>query len=194
MITPSSAPALPVLWCFTCNTETPLEDSGGYYGHNDYLQFLQEGGPLLLLFSILPLALIGRILITRYHQSSKSEQDQPLMTAAFALAAATFFIHAAADFIFYNLALALLTGFYLSLAYHQTPKNPPKYSIQLSQPKMTGIFLCLALGIAWSTLAINSYISRKMEWQDDWGSIHPQQKLDAQTILFYHHLSPTHPH
>ncbi|WP_198243017.1 O-antigen ligase family protein [methane-oxidizing endosymbiont of Gigantopelta aegis] len=99
----------------------PAEVSGGYFGHNDYLQFLHEGGPILLLLALLPLILIARLL--RHNLQPHPQSTTPaLLTGALALAAATFFIHAAADFIFYHIGLNILAGFFLALAYHSSCK------------------------------------------------------------------------
>ncbi len=170
----------------------PSEYSGGYFGHNDYLQFLHEGGPILLLLLLLPLVMIARILL-RSHQPQPQSPAPVLLTTSLALAAATFFIHAAADFIFYHPGLNLLAGFFLSLAYHRSPKPEPVYILPLSEPKLFRYLTVLCLSVAWSLLAINSYITANMEFQSDWFGTRDNQKINAETILFYHQLSPNHP-
>ena len=170
----------------------PAEDSGGYFGHNDYLQFLHEGGPILLLLLLLPLVMIARILL-RNPQPQPQSPAPVLLTTSLALAAATFFIHSAADFIFYHPVLNLLAGFFLGLAYHQSSKPKPVYTLSLSEPKLFSHLTTLCLSLIWGLLAINSYITANMEFQSDWFGTRDNQKINAETILFYHQLNPNHP-
>jgi len=168
----------------------PAEDSAGYFGHNDYLQFLLEGGPILLLLWLFPLILIAKILLSK--AKPQTNDTTSLLTASLALAAATFYIHAAADFIFYHLGLNLLAGLFLGLAYPQSPKPRPIFSMPLSEPRLLSILPTLCLCLGWSILAINSYITSNMEFQSDWFGTRDNQHIDAETILFYHQLSPNH--
>lgn len=96
----------------------PLIESGtvGDMVHNDYLQMLAEGGPLLLvlLVGFVLTVLVGavqlllRLRCTRAGPThSASMRDMGLFAAILALA-----VHATVNFIFYALMLSLLTGLY----------------------------------------------------------------------------------
>jgi O-antigen ligase len=165
----------------------PAEHSAGHYGHNDYLQFLQEGGPLLLLFALLPLLLIGRILWLGYRKQAT------LNTIAFALASATLFIHAAADIIFYSFGPMLLGGLLLGLAWHSVENSSPLQTIKLEKPRLTLGAIGGGLLIFWLCLAADSLISAKMEWQYYLGKAYPMTIPPIEELTTLHELRPNHP-
>ncbi len=96
--------------------------SAGTYAHNDYLQFLAEGGPISLLFLLLFAAglfwgawKLGREL----RKPALATTDRARVTEAFGLVLGVFAItgHALGNFIFYNLPLSLLAGLFLARAW-----------------------------------------------------------------------------
>jgi len=93
--------------------------SSGDMAHNDYLQFLQEGGPILLAF-LLAFGLTNAWLIIKLLRLRGQRLSAELMeTAGLLLAISALFIHAMVNFIFYVLPLSIVTGIYLAQAYRQ---------------------------------------------------------------------------
>ena len=165
----------------------PTEHSSGQFGHNDYLQYLQEGGPLLLSFLLLALALISWII---YRCAFKTKAQ--LQTTGFALASATFFIHAAADIIFYIYALTLLAGLFLSMSYHSL-ETAKLSNIKLDNPKLTTNAAIAVLFIGWLSLTIDTRINTHLEWQYLWNKAYPSTVANIETLETYHKLSPHNP-
>lgn len=86
----------------------------GDLAHNDYLQMLAEGGPPLLGLLVL-LALSVALAALRLWRTARRVDDRPGFVEAAGLVAALccLFGHAALNFIFYVMPLALLAGLYL---------------------------------------------------------------------------------
>jgi len=93
----------------------PLWDqiTAGRFVHNDYVQFLLEGGPLLLL-ALLCVGLWAMYLLRRALLASVG--DARFARAGFALAACALFAHAHINFVFYLYTLPLLLAVVLVLA------------------------------------------------------------------------------
>ncbi len=93
----------------------PLWDqvTAGRFVHNDYVQFLLEGGPLLLLALLFvgawSMYLLRRTLVAQV-------QETAFARAGFALAACALFAHAHINFVFYLYTLPLLLAVVLVLA------------------------------------------------------------------------------
>ena len=85
----------------------------GDLAHNDYLQMLAEGGPLLLGLLLL-LALSVALAARRLWRSARTDSDSPPFIEAAGLVSALccLFSHAALNFIFYVMPLALIAGLY----------------------------------------------------------------------------------
>jgi hypothetical protein len=165
----------------------PSEISAGNFGHNDYLQFLQEGGPVLLTFLLLALSLIAWIL---YQCNFKNKGS--LQTAGLALASSTLFIHAAADMIFYVFSLLMLAGLLLGISYHtiETAKQSP---LTLDRPKLMGSLLISGIFLSWLSLAIDTHIYSHLVWQHLWGKDYQATVADLDTLDQYHRLRPNNP-
>lgn len=88
--------------------------TSGDLAHNDYLQMLAEGGPVLLGL-ILLLALGVGMSALRLWRSAGSAADSPRFIESAGLVGALFclFGHAALNFIFYVMPLAMIAGLYL---------------------------------------------------------------------------------
>ncbi len=104
--------------------------SAGTYAHNDYLQFLMEGGPLALAFL---LALAGGLFLGLFrtiralrNQASSLSADSLRKAEAVGLLLGVFAItgHALGNFIFYNTPLGLLTGLFLARAWQVWRPRP----------------------------------------------------------------------
>lgn len=85
----------------------------GDLAHNDYLQMLAEGGPLLL-GSLLLIAIGVALAIRRLWRSAPGDTSSTFIEAAGLTGAlCCLFAHAALNFIFYVMPLAMLAGLYL---------------------------------------------------------------------------------
>lgn len=94
---------------------SPNERStSGDLAHNDYLQMLAEGGPVLLGLIVLLALGVGSSAL-RLWRSARSTNDSPRFIESAGLVGALFclFGHAAVNFIFYVMPLAMIAGLYL---------------------------------------------------------------------------------
>lgn len=111
----------------------PIQEtaSAGTYAHNDYLQFLMEGGPVSLLFL---LALAGGLFIGLFRSIRGIRRSEPDSSAfrrkaeAVGLLLGVFAIsgHALGNFIFYNLPLNLLTGLFVARSWQVLRRAAPR--------------------------------------------------------------------
>ncbi|WP_022974775.1 O-antigen ligase family protein [Nevskia ramosa] len=87
--------------------------SSGDLAHNDYLQVLAEGGPVLL-GTLLLLAFGGVLAARRLWRSARNTAASPTFVEAAGLVGglSCLFAHAAVNFIFYAMPLAMITGLY----------------------------------------------------------------------------------
>jgi O-antigen ligase len=83
------------------------QDSAGVFVHNDYVQYLVEGGaPLLVLLLLFVGAVLGRArMLVRM-----SPRDAPFLDVGFAMALLAVCAHALVNFTFYCLPLSVLVG------------------------------------------------------------------------------------
>lgn len=98
-------------------------ESAGTYAHNDYVQYLQEGGPLnlgFLMAFVLALLWLGRRTLAR-PEDAKQVEAAGLYLAGIAISA-----HAVVNFIFYNLPIGLLAGLMIGRAYQMT--HPQRFT------------------------------------------------------------------
>ena len=88
----------------------------GDLAHNDYIQFLAEGGPLMLgsLLTLLGLTCWRLWGFWRRTADDPASEWGLLKTAGFAVAALCLFLHASMNFIFYVLPLSMVMGLYLA--------------------------------------------------------------------------------
>lgn len=127
--------------------------SSGDLAHNDYLQMLAEGGPLLLgllLLLVLSVALAAR----RLWRSARSSTDSPAFIEAAGLLGALccLFSHAALNFIFYVMPLALIAGLYFGrLELLRTDVRNFDLFRVVSRPMLTTLLVGLGL---WLTATI----------------------------------------
>ncbi len=95
--------------------------SAGTYAHNDYLQFLAEGGPINLGFLLVFAASLfyGIYTISKRIKKSESVESTDSLLTALGLLLGVFAItgHALGNFIFYNLPLSILAGLFMGRAW-----------------------------------------------------------------------------
>lgn len=92
-------------------------ESAGTYAHNDYLEFLQEGGPLTAAF------LIGFVLAVMWmaYRLLRERRDPPGMEAAgLYIGVICISAHAFVNFIYFNQPIAMLAGLLAGRAYQLT--------------------------------------------------------------------------
>lgn len=88
---------------------SPIEtDTAGYHAHNDYLEFLAEGGPLLLAGLMLFAAWVAHTLYRVIFDPRWREHPERWQALAIALALSAALVHATVNFIFYVPAAAVL--------------------------------------------------------------------------------------
>ena len=97
----------------------PVTDqvTAGRLVHNDYLQFLIEGGPLLL---VALLTLAGFAAFTLWKCVTADKDSPAFMRAGFALAGCLLLAHALVNFAFYRFTLPVLLAVVLAMAHSAT--------------------------------------------------------------------------
>ena len=97
--------------------------TSGDLTHSDYLQFLEEGGPIqlgfLIALGLFLLSLAYRLLTRIAKLDSGEKRAASLRTAGLLLGVGALFIHATINFIFYILPLSLAAGLFLAQAYRE---------------------------------------------------------------------------
>jgi len=132
----------------------------GQLAHNDYLQVLQEGGPLLLAFLLAVGTLTLWVLYRCFRLAtaeglSTRDEERLFESYGLGLAVLALFAHAMVNFIFYVLPLSLIAGLYLAQAYRQCIKvEYRRLSIPL-QSAVTRAALTLALSLPVFALAVD---------------------------------------
>ncbi len=110
----------------------PLDsDSNGGFAHNDYLQFLAEGGPLLvaaLLF--FALATVWRFATALFPLRSSAPMALPGSSFGIVIALGAVLAHAAVNFVMYTPVLALLIGLNAALIDWQSPSAVTQRSLK----------------------------------------------------------------
>ncbi|MDP7594677.1 MAG: O-antigen ligase family protein [Pseudomonadales bacterium] len=147
-------------------TDADLSTLGNYV-HNDYLQFLQEGGPIQLVFLLSLLCFLGWLFVTRLVLLVKgSRSPVHLEMVGLILAMGTALTHALLTFTLLQMLIEFLLGLLLAricrLAFPQqqtTWQNP--------RPQFTAIALGLLLYMPWSVLAMDS-LSSALIYKHKW--------------------------
>lgn len=124
-------------------------ESSGDLGHNDYLQFLQEQGPIGLAFlcstGLFALWVSWRLFEQRDDTDDSDTDDSVGQAFGLSLGVLGLFMQASVNFIFYVQPLALLGGLFLAQSYRTT--RPLRYrSIPLpevSRPVAVMALLCV---------------------------------------------------
>lgn len=139
---------------------TPADDiSSGDYAHNDYVQFLLEGGVIqLFFFAILSLYIIylyAKLFFVR-KIIDESEKKKNLFLLGLLSSICVFFIQANANFIFYLLPNSILIGVVLGYV----TRNMPLKSVKLILTKKIGNIVVLTTLFAVGTLAVDTYVQQ----------------------------------
>jgi hypothetical protein len=122
---------------------SPLEqDTAGLFVHNDYVQFLVEGGVPLLLLLLLFVGLLARraVALLRVAPTDPRFSDLGLAIALLAVCA-----HATVNFVFYSLPLCLVIGA-SAAALFATHADRQRGSETARLPRRS---VAIAIGVAW---------------------------------------------
>lgn len=130
------------------------DDSSGDLGHNDYIQFLQEGGPVQLACFLL--TGLG-VLVMGAHVFRASGRDDPdagdkRESLGLVIGLVALWGQGLVNFIFYILPIAILAGFYLGQIYRHS-RTAGSVTLRLPVSRFTAAF---ALGVVW-TLVVGSF-------------------------------------
>ena len=139
---------------------TPADDiSSGDYAHNDYIQFLLEGGVIqLFFFTILSFYIIylyAKLFLTK-KKATENEKNKNLLLLAFLSTVCVFFIQANANFIFYLLPNSILIG--LLLGY--VTSNMPLDNFKFNLTKKVAFLIALIALFSVGTLFVDTYIQQ----------------------------------
>ena len=133
--------------------------------HNDYLQFLLEGGPLLLLaFAALLLGTLGTL--RRIHGPvllrNRTSRPTPevMESCGLLLGVLALFMHATVNFIFYSLPLSMLAGLFLAQANKSAtpPGGTPGLHLPV-RPSVAKACIVVVLGLPCAMLAVDATAS-----------------------------------
>ena len=139
---------------------TPEDNvSSGDYAHNDYIQFVVEGGIIqLLFFSILSFYIIylyAKIFFSK-RDIIESKNKEKLFLLSLLSTVCVFFIQANANFIFYLLPNAILIG--LVLGY--VARSLKLQTVEFSFTKKMQLTYLLVVLIAVTSLIVDTYIQQ----------------------------------
>lgn len=159
------------------------QSTSGVLVHNDYVQLLVEGGPLLLF----PLGVLVVATIIVLWRSFDREQGMSFRHGC-ALALAAVLAHAMVNFVFYSLVLCVVVGVlsFFAFANYSLPAEPSR--LRSVQAKASGFAIWL-LGVgfgcvSWLYLALDTYAFAVFSGQPSIPSAHAVS-TDADKALEY---------
>ncbi len=137
---------------------TQERSTTGDLAHNDYIQFLAEGGPLLLA------CLLGLLGITLWRLAQLifkpavwgQDESARLQTGGYAVALMCLFMHAVMNFIFYVLPLAMVAGAYLARIESVQPLRVSTLATRLMGSRLPQLFASGLLAITLLVLGLQS--------------------------------------
>lgn len=126
----------------------------GNYVHNDYIQLLQEGGPLQLLFVVSLIALLVAILGRQWWSWRQGEEEASrLEVVGLILAMGTAFGHSLLTFTLYQMPVSMLVGAYLGRVVRLVGGRTAL--VRRVKSPLPGAVLTLLLVVPWSLLAMD---------------------------------------
>lgn len=146
--------------------------STGDLAHNDYLQLLAEGGPLLAAFLILAglatLMLALRLWRRLGPTHLPAERAAALDGWVMLLPVLGLFLHAGVNFIFYVAPLALLAGLYLARARHGAGPVPCWRLPLPAGPRVVGAAYGVVAGLMVGAIGIDWLASQAFDANNRW--------------------------
>lgn len=165
-------------------TDADLNTLGNFV-HNDYLQFLQEGGPIQLLFLLSLVCFLGWLFVTRAYLLIRGSRSAiHLEIVGLILAMGTALIHALLTFTLMQLPIEFLLGVLLARIW-RIAFQAEQIIVQNRRPQLTAIALGLLLYVPWSVLAMDS-VSSVLVYRQKWIPFVDGIKQDP--ILLYNTL------
>lgn len=163
--------------------------------HNDYLQFLEEGGPILLGF-LLAIGLVTLILLLRTLSPPREGRNPTALQAAgLLLGVSAMFVHAVVNFIFYVAPLSLAAGLFLGEAYRRVGHLQTK-TVPLPELKRSVIAFILVISTIPIVLITIEGVSAAIYLnQTQWGpakAVLRDPKLNYQVATTLRLLRPNH--
>lgn len=166
--------------------------SSGDLAHNDYLQFLLEGGPLLLLALLgtlgVTLWLAGRLIRQLRARNGAALPASKVEALGLLAALGALYLQATVNFIFYVLPLAMAAGLYLARVHQLVapPRpitRPPPFSAGFRRLLLGGASAFLLGALALDGLAA-SLLQREQppSWAQRWVAT-PQARYDTASLL-----------
>jgi O-antigen ligase len=146
--------------------------STGDLAHNDYVQLLAEGGPLLpalLILAGLATLLLARRLWRRMGPAAAEDERREALTGwSMVLPVLGLFVHAGVNFIFYVAPLALMAGLMLARARHAAGSVPLRQVRLAARPRLVGAAYGLGAGLALGALSVDWLASQAFDPGNRW--------------------------
>ena len=140
------------------------QETAGRFVHNDYVQLLLEGGPLLLL----ALLVLGLWCLRGFWRCARAAPESPAFAAfGFALAACALLGHALVNFTFYRFSLPLVLVFHLATLSAVLSAAQPAQPTQPAPGR--GLVLAALLGgwMSFAYLTLDVAVAGVIEGQDE---------------------------
>ncbi len=144
------------VFCFSLlypSYRSPFEqDTAGLFVHNDFVQFLVEGGAPLL---ILLLLFVGSVAFRTQTLLRLTPRQVRFADLGFALALGAASAHALVNFVFYSLPLGILVGLISARLFAQSIEPPTGSTVPIQVPR-GAIMGSIAIGsVMWLYLALD---------------------------------------
>ncbi|MEE9255281.1 MAG: O-antigen ligase family protein [Pseudomonadales bacterium] len=131
------------------------QTTAGNFVHNDYLQFLQDGGIVLLAFLLVLVGWVAICFWRRLRTTTAGDATSEDWLALGALAGSgTLFVHALANFSIYVLAISMLLGALLALGFSRSSRSS---LLPVPSGYVSVALLCAAMIGGWFYLAVDAY-------------------------------------
>lgn len=136
----------------------------GNFVHNDYLQFLLEGGPVLLSFLLAFVGLLLTGLVSRGLRLARGEERE-LEPVLLSIAMGTLLIHALMNFVLYQLQTQMLMGLLFGRYLHVCGFLSRR-KIEVTSPRLAQAAVVLALAI-FAAVPVLDAISSDLVYDQD---------------------------
>lgn len=172
------------VFCFSLlypNYRSPAEqDTAGLFVHNDYVQFLVEGGAPLLVLLVL---FVAAVLLRTRTLLRLDPRDPRYADLGVALALGAACTHALVNFVFYSLPLSILVGLMSARLFEQAiPQRAPSDSVRIPR---WAIGAGIAAGcVMWLYLALDVATLGVFQGQSSLGLVTPIRS-DEHRMLEY---------
>lgn len=131
------------------------QETAGMFVHSDYLQFLTEGGPLLLLAALACLVPV----VVRTLELMRTQPEAPgFERLGLGLALCAVAAHALINFVFYTLGLVVVIGAMAAVLLRPRAGAAGNRAAPAGRAAVAGVIPALAFGwLAWAYLALDTF-------------------------------------